>query len=64
MYTYGMKLGEWQKDYIYGVKQVGWQKRLQMVQNLESDKNPPESSKIYIVTAIFWQYVKEQILKI
>ena len=56
MYTYGMKLGEWQKDYIYGVKQVGWQKRLQMVQNLESDKNPPESSIIYIYCYDRWKY--------
>ena len=23
MYTYGMKLEDWQKEYIYGVKQVG-----------------------------------------
>ena len=34
IYIYGMKLGEWQTDYIYGVKEAGWLKRLQMVQNL------------------------------
>ena len=25
---YEMKLEDWQKDYIYGVKQVGWPKKV------------------------------------